>query len=85
AQIEILSTYEQKTLLRITLEEGRNRQIRRVAEQLGHPVLELHRLTIGSLHLNQPPHPTLRSGDYRFLSQAEIDRCFALACQSKSS
>ncbi|WP_443029248.1 pseudouridine synthase [Spirulina sp. CS-785/01] len=77
AQIEILSAHGPNTVLRITLEEGRNRQIRRIAEQLGHPVLQLHRLSIGPLHLNEPPHPKLRSGDYRFLSPAEIDHCFA--------
>lgn len=44
------------TLLEIILREGRNRQIRRVAEHLGHPVLTLHRTAIGPIHLlNLPP------------------------------
>ncbi|MBD0267565.1 pseudouridine synthase [Pseudanabaena sp. FACHB-2040] len=39
------------TLLEIVLREGRNRQIRKVADQLGHPVLSLHRTAIGAIQL----------------------------------
>ncbi|MEA5465523.1 pseudouridine synthase [Leptothoe sp. PORK10 BA2] len=42
-------------LLEIVLHEGRNRQIRRVAEQLGHPVLSLHRSSIGAIALGELP------------------------------
>lgn len=61
-----------KTLLEIELREGRNRQIRRVAEQLGHPVLQLHRVAIGSIQLQVGNHPELAIGHYRFLTDAEI-------------
>ncbi len=64
----------QKTLLEIVLYEGRNRQIRRVAEQLGHPVLTLHRIAIGDIYLQSPGQPELPSGQYRPLSNLEI--CF---------
>ena len=37
--------------LEIVLQEGRNRQIRRVAQQLGYPVIKLHRTAIGSIQL----------------------------------
>ena len=56
-----------RTQLQIILSEGRNRQIRRVAEQLGHPVLALHRVAIGSINL-----APLESGAYRLLSDHEI-------------
>lgn len=60
-----------KTLLNITLREGRNRQIRRVAEQLGHPVLALHRVAIASISVT-----SLKLGMYRFLKSTEIkDLC----------
>jgi len=56
-----------QSLLRVTLREGRNRQIRRVAEALGHPVTALHRLKIGSLSLESLPR-----GRYRLLTNSEI-------------
>jgi pseudouridine synthase len=56
-------------LLEVTLTEGRNRQIRRVAESLGHPVTALHRIEIGSLALENLP-----SGRYRLLDVEEVAR-----------
>ncbi len=63
---------QRKTLLQVILTEGRNRQIRRVAEQLGHPVLQLHRTAIGSIQLQAPGTPMLPSGQYRLLKDLEI-------------
>lgn len=56
-----------RTTLRIVLNEGRNRQIRRVAEVLGHPVLSLHREAIGPLTL-----VGLASGQCRPLRPSEV-------------
>lgn len=56
-----------QTELKIVLREGRNRQIRRVAEQLGHPVKRLHRIAIGPLQLGD-----LAMGQVRSLTVAEI-------------
>ncbi|NJP12067.1 MAG: rRNA pseudouridine synthase [Leptolyngbyaceae cyanobacterium RU_5_1] len=64
---------DHKTLLEVVLKEGRNRQIRRVAEQLGHPVLQLHRTAIGSIQLQTANAPMLPSGSYRVLTEVEID------------
>lgn len=55
------------TWLRVVLMEGRKRQIRRVAQALGHPVISLHREAIGSLHLGD-----LKSGQFRLLTQSEF-------------
>ncbi len=66
SQTELRSTRSQ-TLLEIVLREGRNRQIRRIAEQLGYPVTHLHRVAIGSIQLN-----SLASGQHRALDPAEI-------------
>jgi len=63
-----LQTGLKQTSLEIVLREGRNRQIRRVAEQLGHPVIRLHRVAIGAINLGQLP-----SGKYRPLTKAEIE------------
>jgi 23S rRNA pseudouridine2605 synthase len=69
AEVRVLeSDKDTQTLLEIVLREGRNRQIRRVAAQLGFPVLQLHRVAIGSIQLQQLP-----SGQYRPLQDTEIN------------
>ena len=59
----------ERSLVKVTLTEGRNRQIRRVAEALGHPVTALHRIKIGSLSLGSLPR-----GRYRLLKDEEVAR-----------
>jgi 23S rRNA pseudouridine2605 synthase len=54
-------------LLRITIHEGRNRQVRRMCEAVGHPVLRLVRTRIGPLR-----DPTLSPGAWRPLTQDEL-------------
>ena len=67
-QIERCKYQTPRTQLQIVLSEGRNRQIRRVAEQLGHPVLSLHRVAIATISLE-----TLKAGAYRLLIDQEIE------------
>ena len=55
------------------LREGRNRQIRRVAEQLGYPVIQLHRTKIGPINLTNLHGDELPMGQYRSLTPAELD------------
>lgn len=49
--------------LRLTLREGKNRQIRRMAEHCGRAVLTLHRLAIGKIRLGDLPAGALRQLD----------------------
>jgi 23S rRNA pseudouridine2605 synthase/16S rRNA pseudouridine516 synthase len=72
AEVHLIKRFSQQSLLEITLQEGRNRQIRRVAQQLGYPVLKLHRRAIGSIELQAPTAPFLQEGDYRFLTPDEV-------------
>lgn len=68
AQVSVLQSQPSgQTLLEIVLQEGRNRQIRRVASQLGYPVVQLHRVAIGSIELRQLP-----SGQFRPLTPPEV-------------
>jgi pseudouridine synthase len=67
-QIERCKYQTPRTQLQIVLSEGRNRQIRRVAEQLGHPVLSLHRVAISTISLEN-----LKVGAYRLLIDQEIE------------
>lgn len=55
------------SLLRIVIHEGRNRQVRRMCEAIGHPVVRLVRTRIGSLS-----DPDLRPGQYRRLEISEV-------------
>lgn len=55
------------TLLRMVIHEGRNRQIRRMCEAVGHPVVRLVRTRIGPL-----ADPSLGPGSYRPLSFDEV-------------
>ncbi|MBP0022114.1 MAG: rRNA pseudouridine synthase [Cyanobacteria bacterium SBLK] len=72
ARVDILKCNENGTCLEIVLKEGKNRQIRRIAEQLGYPVMRLHRSAIGSLSLKSRDLPFLKPGCYRLLSESEI-------------
>ncbi|MGK7891645.1 MAG: pseudouridine synthase [Leptolyngbyaceae cyanobacterium] len=67
AEVRVLRDLRQRSLLEVTLREGRNRQIRRVADLLGHPVVALHRMAIGSIHLGNLP-----VGQFRTLSAREM-------------
>ncbi|HYW21651.1 MAG TPA: pseudouridine synthase [Nodularia sp. (in: cyanobacteria)] len=74
ATVRLIESLAKNSHLEIVLKEGRNRQIRRVAQQLGYPVIKLHRTSIGSIQLQMPKLPFLAEGNYRFLQGAEI-RC----------
>ena len=73
AEVEVMDrTSPNKTLLQIRLWEGRNRQIRRAAEKLGHPVLQLHRTAIGPIQLDCPQQAALSCGQFRLLTPEEV-------------
>ncbi len=72
ADVNVLRLTASGTLLRVVLREGRNRQIRRVAEQLGHSVIQLHRSAIGEIQLQPLGRPALLPGQQRPLSEFEI-------------
>jgi 23S rRNA pseudouridine2605 synthase len=65
-QARVLRSGEKNCWLEIVLDEGKNRQIRRMLEGLGVEVLRLVRVAIGPLQLGQ-----LAKGDYRPLTREE--------------
>ena len=57
----------------VTIHEGRNRQVRRMFDAVGHKVLLLRRVRFGPLELGD-----LKRGQWRELTQEEIARLRAL-------
>ena len=64
----ISSEDESGTVLKMTLFEGRNRQIRKMCEQAGLTVKRLSRVSIGSLKLDGLP-----VGKWRYLEDSEVE------------
>jgi 23S rRNA pseudouridine2605 synthase len=62
-----------QVVIELTIHEGRNRQVRRMCEAVGHEVLELRRVALGPLTLGE-----LEPGQHRRLTSAEIERLRAL-------
>ena len=65
--IHIAFRDNEKTILDITLREGRNRQIRRMFAQIGHPVRKLMRTAMGPLALKG-----VANGQWRELNAPEL-------------
>ena len=72
ALVKVLSAGRRETTLQITIHEGRKRQVRRMFEAVGHPVLKLKRIAYGKLKLGN-----LAPGKFRFLSNKDLQLIFA--------
>ena len=73
AKIELIQAHKLGKTIKIILREGRNRQIRRVAEKLGYQVQKLHRIAIGSINIDTLEGDGLTEGKYRHLQPKEIN------------
>jgi 23S rRNA pseudouridine2605 synthase len=71
ASIKVLKTEAQSTVIQIIIHEGRKRQVRKMFEAIGHPVLALKRTAYGQLELGG-----LGPGKYRFLTPRDIKFIF---------
>jgi pseudouridine synthase len=71
AVIRLMEVSETNAWYRVTLYEGRNQQIRKMFDHIGHSVIKLRRVAIGFLK-----NERLKPGQYRFLSEAEVKRFF---------
>ena len=68
----IKGTHKNSSILEMELKEGKNREIRRLLARLGHKVMSLQRIAVGSVHLGK-----LLPGEYRTLSAVEVDTLYA--------
>jgi 23S rRNA pseudouridine2605 synthase len=66
AKVHILKQEPEESVLEITIQEGRNRQIRRMCEHIGVQVTRLKRMSEGRLAIG-----SLRPGQWRYLSERE--------------
>jgi len=68
AKVEVINNVNNGSWLRITMREGKKRQIRKVGARIGLPVGQIKRVRIGTLKLGN-----LRSGEWRYLTPKEVD------------
>ncbi len=64
---EVIEVGIEKSRIRLIMIEGKKRQIRRMFEKIGHPVIDLLRIRFGPIKLNN-----LKEGAWRYLSQNEV-------------
>ena len=67
----MVDTVPGKSLVRVTLHEGRKRIVRRLLAEVGYPVQELVRTDIGTVSLGEQ-----RPGSIRVLSRKEVGELY---------
>src|SRR5690606_5948504 len=67
AEVRKLRVETDKTWVQVTLREGKNRQIHRIGEEAGNPVLRLARISFAGID-----HEGLKPGQWRYLSKDEL-------------
>ena len=78
-EIEILLKEETRVVLKFTLYEGRNREIRKMCEEVGLEVIRLKRIAIDTLSLGMLPQ-----GQWRLLKEQEVKRLIQSAVKGDS-
>ena len=73
ANLVVINTTRQVSIVDIAIIEGRKRQVRRMFEAVRHPVIRLMRTKIGSITIGE-----LKPGEWRFLTPQEVDDLLAL-------
>lgn len=68
AKFKILKEFENKTEVEIIIHEGKNRQVRKMCDAIGHKVMFLKRISIGEIRLGKMP-----LGEYRELTLDEVN------------
>lgn len=66
-ELRLVRSEKENSWYRITIHEGKNRMIRKLADALAHPVIKLRRVRIGPVHLG-----SLSPGESRYLTGKEI-------------
>ena len=69
AVLDVVGYKGNNAIVEVSIREGRNRQVRRMLERIGHPVNSLKRISFGSLELGE-----LKPGKWRHAKLEEIAR-----------
>ena len=77
ARVKVVQRRGTTAAIEIGIHEGRNRQVRRMCDAVGHPVRRLVRTRIGPLH-----DGNLKPGEWRPLSSGEVRRLYEAATPS---
>jgi 23S rRNA pseudouridine2605 synthase len=86
AQVELItdprrgaarSKGDETSVIRVTVHEGRTRQVRKMCDAIGHPVRKLRRVRIGPIQDH-----TLKSGTFRELTAEEVRKLRSAAHRS---
>lgn len=67
AVMKIIKINKFTTCVQVTISEGRNRQIRKMFKKIGHDVLQLKRVQIGNIKIED-----LKEGEFRYISTEEV-------------
>ena len=73
ARVEVIKQAEHHAIVEISINEGKNRQVRKMFAEVGNKVMELERIAIGELHLGR-----LKAGHYRKLNKSEVEYLWEL-------
>ena len=73
AEVRVIRRTGVETVVLVTIHEGRNRQVRRMFDAVGHTVLLLRRVKFGPLEMGE-----LKRGQWRELTEEELARLRAL-------
>ena len=79
SSVKLVSTARERSLVKMTLHEGRNHIVRRTMDSVGHPVRHLSRIGIGPVRLG-----SLKSGELRDLTSEELGGLLDLVSRQQS-
>ena len=75
-KFKILSKGRIQSKIRLTINEGKNREIRKIFEHLGYKVIDLERISVGCVNKYSDSAGTLEAGHIRDLTEKEIEFFF---------
>lgn len=75
-KFKILSKGRIQSKIRLTINEGKNREIRKIFEHLGYKVIDLERISVGCVSKYNEVSGTLEAGHIRDLTEKEIEFFF---------
>jgi 23S rRNA pseudouridine2605 synthase len=80
ARVKVVQRREGTTAVELGIHEGRNRQVRRMCEAIGHPVVRLVRTRIGPVR-----DGSLKPGTWRALTTTEVRRLYEAASDASAA